>query len=172
MHPNDGLLVILILLLSSSVCAQSLSPIEPIRLNSERRFSAQTVQPANLTIVAERHVQFRSVNFQTGVIELFNFDSADIDLSGWRLCSHDFDERRRYTSPVGLSGVTIEAGTSLFVHLNDDAPAGDADAINRSALGDDTLTGGEGNDELHGGSGTDTATDSGEVAESGIEISN
>lgn len=37
--------------------------------------------------------------------------------------------------------------------------------------GDDMLCGGEGNDELHGGSGIDTATDSGEVAESGIENS-
>lgn len=36
-------------------------------------------------------------------------------------------------------------------------------------LGDDTLTGGQGNDELHGGAGIDTATDTGEAGESGIE---
>lgn len=35
--------------------------------------------------------------------------------------------------------------------------------------GDDTLTGGQGNDELHGGGGIDTATDTGEAGESGIE---
>ena len=83
----------------------------------------------------EREVQIRSVDFDLGIIELFNFSSADFDLSGWRFCSHDFDEARRYTSASGLNGVTIESETSVFIHFNDDAPAGDSDRVNRSDLG-------------------------------------
>ena len=69
-----------------------------------------------------------------GVIEIFNFSAQDIDLSGWRFCSHDFDQQRRYTAPAGLSGVVIESRTSVRIYLNNDAPAGNADAINGSQL--------------------------------------
>ncbi|MEO1585445.1 MAG: GC-type dockerin domain-anchored protein [Planctomycetota bacterium] len=84
---------------------------------------------------SERDVQIRSVDFDAGVIELFNFSSIDFDLSGWRFCSHDFDQARRYTAAAGFDGVTIESNTSVFVHFNNDAPANDADRINRSMLG-------------------------------------
>lgn len=84
---------------------------------------------------AGRSVQMRSVDFDAGIIELFNFDRADVELNGWRFCSHDFNEQRRYTAASGFAGVTIESNTALFVHFNDDAPAGDPDRINRSALG-------------------------------------
>ncbi|MEL6498139.1 MAG: GC-type dockerin domain-anchored protein [Planctomycetota bacterium] len=82
-----------------------------------------------------RGVQVRSVNFDTGVIELFNFDGADADLSGWRFCSHDFDQARRYTAPGGLDGSVIESDTSFFIHFNNDAPAADPDRVNRTDLG-------------------------------------
>ncbi len=81
-----------------------------------------------------RAVQIASVDFNTGVLELHNFDASDIDLDGWRFCSHDFDEARRYTAPTGLDGITIEAGTSVFIHFNNDAPA-DPDRVNSSSLG-------------------------------------
>lgn len=86
-------------------------------------------------IIVKRDVQFVSVDFVTGVIELFNFGPVDIPLDGWRFCSHDFSAGLRYTSSSGLNGVTIEAGTSLFVHFNNDAPGADPDRINRSSLG-------------------------------------
>ncbi len=82
-----------------------------------------------------RQVQIRSVDFEDGIIELFNFGEFDEDLTGWRFCSHDFDQGFRYTSSVGFNGVTIETGTSVFVHFNNDAPGGDPDRINRSTLG-------------------------------------
>ncbi|MEO1008872.1 MAG: GC-type dockerin domain-anchored protein [Planctomycetota bacterium] len=83
----------------------------------------------------DRQVQIRSVDFGTGVIELFNFAATDVDLSGWRFCSHDFNEARRYSGSGGLNGVTIEAGTSVFIHFDDDAPAGDPDRLDRASLG-------------------------------------
>ncbi len=82
---------------------------------------------------SNRQVQVLSVDFDTSVIELFNFAEVDVDLTGWRFCTHDFNEVRRYTSAAGLTGVTIEAGTSIFIHHANDAPA-DPDRINRSTL--------------------------------------
>lgn len=83
----------------------------------------------------ERSVQIRSVDFDAGIIELFNFAGSDQSLAGWRFCTHDFNEQRRYTASSGFTGVTIEAGTSVFVHFNNDAPGGDPDRVNRSSLG-------------------------------------
>ncbi|MFK7961671.1 MAG: hypothetical protein AB8G96_14235 [Phycisphaerales bacterium] len=82
-----------------------------------------------------RNVQFQTIDFTAGTITLVNFDDQTIDLTGWRFCSHDFDQERQYSGAGGLSGVMIEAGTTLTVHLNNDAPAGDPDAINRSSVG-------------------------------------
>ncbi len=90
---------------------------------------------ATASAQTNRAVQLRSVDFDRGLIEVFNFGTTDADLSGWRFCSFDEDQSFRYSSIGGLNGVTIEAGTSLFVHFNNDAPAGDADRINRSAVG-------------------------------------
>lgn len=83
----------------------------------------------------EREVQIRSIDFESQTIELFNFADTDQSLSGWRFCSHDFDQSRRYTAANGLNGVTIQGGTSVFIHFNNDAPGGDPDRINRTALG-------------------------------------
>ncbi len=83
---------------------------------------------------APRDVQIRSVNFATGVVELFNFGRTDESLGGWRFCTHDENEALRYSGFAGLNGVTIEAGTSFFIHFNNDAPGG-SDSINRSTVG-------------------------------------
>jgi len=91
--------------------------------------------PAIASAQLERQVQIRSIDFATGVIELHNFAGSDIDLSGWRFCSHDFDDARRYSGSGGFDGVVIEAGTSVSIYFNDDAPAGDPDSINRADLG-------------------------------------
>ncbi|MEO1129083.1 MAG: dockerin type I domain-containing protein [Planctomycetota bacterium] len=89
---------------------------------------------APATMAAERDVQIRSIDFDNGLIELFNFGATDVDLTGWRFCTHDFNQQRRYTAAGGFNAVTIEAGTSVFVHFNNDAPA-NSDAIDRSTLG-------------------------------------
>ncbi|MEM1424639.1 MAG: hypothetical protein AAGH64_11635, partial [Planctomycetota bacterium] len=83
----------------------------------------------------ERAVQIRSVDFQTGVIELFNFGVSPLALDGWRFCTHDFNQSRVYTGPNGFTGVTVGAGASGFVHVNNDAPTGDASRVNASSLG-------------------------------------
>ncbi|MEM9382497.1 MAG: hypothetical protein AAGB93_21265 [Planctomycetota bacterium] len=84
---------------------------------------------------AERSVQIRSVDFDTQIIELFNYGSADVALDGWQFCSFDDNEGFVYTNPGGLNGVTIEAGTPVFVHFGNDAPAGDPDRIDRNVVG-------------------------------------
>lgn len=90
--------------------------------------------PGESPATGERAVQIRSIDFTTGIIELFNFGATDEDLTGWRFCTHDFDQARRYTGAGGFTGTTIEAGTSLFIHFNNDAPGGDPDRLNRSSL--------------------------------------
>ena len=83
----------------------------------------------------ERYVQLRGVDFTDGIIELFNFGDVDVALDGWRFCSHDFDQERRYTAPNGFDGTSISAGGSVFVHFNNDAPLDTANRINRADLG-------------------------------------
>ncbi|MEM9481003.1 MAG: hypothetical protein AAGA58_15225 [Verrucomicrobiota bacterium] len=87
-----------------------------------------------------RDVQIRSVDFDNGIVELYNFGPSAVDLDGWRFCTHDENEDRRYSSSSGLNGETIEAGTSLFIYFNNDAPGGgDSDNLNRSSLGNFAL---------------------------------
>ena len=76
--------------------------------------------PAELT-GADRDIQIRSVDFETQVIELFNFGSVAEDLSGWRFCTHDESERLRYSGGTGLNGVSIAPSDSLFIHFANDA---------------------------------------------------
>lgn len=91
----------------------------------------EVVAPAGID---EKDIQIRSVDFDAGVVEFFNYGDDDQDLSGWRTCTHDFDEVRRYSSTTGFNGVMIEAGTSIFLHYNNDAPVG-PDNHNISAIG-------------------------------------
>lgn len=78
-------------------------------------------------------IQVRSVNFTSGVLELYNFGAASQALDGWRFCSHDEDQVRRYSGSTGLNGRSIASNESLFVHFNNDASA--ANEINISAMG-------------------------------------
>lgn len=82
-----------------------------------------------------RNIQFQTVDFVKGTFTLVNFSSQALDLTGWRFCTHNYVSRRRYTGSSGLNGVTIPAGETLTVHVNNDAPVGDPAAINRSVLG-------------------------------------
>ena len=81
-----------------------------------------------------RKTQIRSVDFENGVIELFNFGDVDQPLDGWRFCTHRSGGGTfRYSDAAGLNGLTVEAGTSLAIHLNDDAPGGD-DSVDLSTV--------------------------------------
>ena len=92
-----------------------------------------TLSVFNLIHAAPRDVQIRSIDFTTGVVELFNFGTTDEILDGYRFCTHDEDQNLQYSSATGLNGVTITAGSSLFIHFNNDASG--ANQINISALG-------------------------------------
>ena len=83
----------------------------------------------------KRAVQIREVNIAQGVVEFFNFSDVDVPLDGWSICTHNEAEARFYTDETALNGVTLEAGTSIFVHYGDDAPVNDADRFNASSLG-------------------------------------
>lgn len=83
---------------------------------------------------AERDIQIRSIDLQNAVIELFNFGTTDESLDRWQFCTQDDNQTRVYSSFSGLNGVTIEAGTSFFIHFNNDAPGG-PDSRNASQVG-------------------------------------
>ena len=93
------------------------------------------VEPIGGLATGPQLIQFRSIDFEDGLIEVHNFGDTAVDLTGWRFCSHDTDQERRYTSAGGLNGRTLAAGASFVVHFNNDAPGGDPDAVNRSDLG-------------------------------------
>jgi hypothetical protein len=87
------------------------------------------------TLNAVDEIQFRSVNFDDNVVELFNFGNAPVSLNGWRFCTHDENQIRQYSSSSGLNGVTIAAGASLFVYWDNNAPMEDANNINLTSIG-------------------------------------
>ena len=80
-----------------------------------------------------RQIQIRNIDFANQTVEIHNFGTADQDLSGWRFCTHDESEVRRYSDTVGFSGVTLPAGESLFLMYDNDASA--SNEFNISALG-------------------------------------
>ena len=85
-------------------------------------------------VAAPRDVMIRSIDTVNRILELHNFGSGDEDLSGYQFCSHDENQILEYSSASGLNGANIEAGTSIFVHFNNDAPA-DPDHLNISSMG-------------------------------------
>lgn len=74
------------------------------------------------------------MDFDNEIVELYNYGKVDQDLTGWRTCTHDFDQVRRYSAASGLNGVMIEAGTSVYIHYNNDAPV-DPDRLNITTIG-------------------------------------
>ena len=98
---------------------------------------AQTVT-AQITVPA-RFVQIRSVDLNRSVLELFNSGTTSQSLNGWRFCTHDEDEVRRY-SGSGLNSFTLQSQQSLFVHFNNDADLANAQEINISTIGGNFAT--------------------------------
>ena len=103
-------------------------------MNRNAAAALSMLAATGMAMGAERDVKFSSFDIANGVIELYNFGSTPQDLSGWRFCSQNSTVVLRYSSAGGFNGMSIGAGESLFVHLNNDAPA-DPDRINYSALG-------------------------------------
>jgi hypothetical protein len=81
-----------------------------------------------------RDIQIVNMILDDAVVHLFNFGLDPVDLDGWRFCTQSTTQVRRYTGTTGFDGSTMNAGESLFIHLNDDAPAV-ANHINVSSLG-------------------------------------
>ena len=71
----------------------------------------------------ERNIQIRSVDLDTSVLEVHNFGATLQPLDGWRFCSHSNAQARRYTGTAALNGVSIAPGGSLYIHMDNDAPA-------------------------------------------------
>ena len=93
-------------------------------------------QTATAQIVSTpRFVQIRSVDLTTSVLELFNSGTDSQSLAGWRFCTHDEDQVRRYSAPAGLNSFTLDSGQSLFIHFNNNADPADAQAVNVSTIG-------------------------------------
>lgn len=77
-----------------------------------------------------RTVQIRTVDFERQSIEVHNFGVDDQPLDGWRFCSHDEDQVRRYSDVPAFNGFTLLAGESLFLMYNNDASASNEFNIN------------------------------------------
>jgi len=52
------------------------------------------------SVHAVDEIQFKSVDFQNNVVELFNFGNSQVGLDGWRFCTHDENQTRQYSIPV------------------------------------------------------------------------
>ena len=70
--------------------------------------------PASGLLGAARDIQFKSINFVTSVVEMHNYGTTSQSLAGWRFCTHDENQIRRYSSTTGLNAVSIAAGESLL----------------------------------------------------------
>ncbi|MCC5824156.1 MAG: lamin tail domain-containing protein [Phycisphaerales bacterium] len=80
-----------------------------------------------------RVVQFASIDLDAAVIELRNYGSDPVDLTGWQFCTSNPFSLLLYTTG-GLDGRVLAPGESLFFHAENDAPV-DPDRINVSTLG-------------------------------------
>ncbi len=89
---------------------------------------------AGSAVAANRDVQFARFDVPNRIMELHNFGTETVNLDGWRFCSHSGNQIRRYSSAGGFDGLSIDAGESLFIYLNNNAPD-DANAFDASDIG-------------------------------------
>lgn len=88
-----------------------------------------------IAVAAERDVQFTNIDTEAQVFTLQNTGVDPVDLDGWRFCSHNTSQVRRYTAPSGLNGLTLQPGDELKIHLDNDAPFGDPLVIDGFSIG-------------------------------------
>jgi len=84
---------------------------------------------------AERDVQIVSVDTVSGVFTITNTGQETTSLAGWRFCSHNTSQVRRYTSPIGLVDFELAPNATITIHLNNDADAGNTSQVNASDIG-------------------------------------
>jgi len=85
----------------------------------------------------ERTVQIRTVDLERQSVEIHNFGTVDRPLDGWRFCTHDEDQVRRYSDVPAFNGVVLPAGQSFFLMYSNDASA--ANEFNINTLGNFAL---------------------------------
>jgi hypothetical protein len=105
------------------------------RIHSSLLTLAMLASVSTPALAADRDVQFIIVIPESQQIVIDNTGDEPIDLSGWRFCTHNTSVVRRYTSPSGLNGVTIEPNVNLVIHMLNDAPADLDNHMNVSDLG-------------------------------------
>ena len=94
--------------------------------------SAQSV--FSVATVIDRGVQFTEVDFVNSTLTLTNLNGADsVDLSGWRFCSHDDNQMRRYSAAAGLNGISLAPNETLVVEFG--AVSGGPGTIGIGAIG-------------------------------------
>ena len=92
-------------------------------------------QSFGVATTTQRGIQIVEVNFDQSTITLRNFSGSSVSLNGWRFCTHDIDQVRRYSGSTGLNGITLNTDDKLVLYFLNDAPPSDSSAINISALG-------------------------------------
>ena len=73
--------------------------------------------------------------FPDSSITLFNLSEQDVDLTGWRLCTHNSTQSNVYSDPHALDGIVMPANRSLSIRLQNDANPDSILRINASDLG-------------------------------------
>jgi hypothetical protein len=84
--------------------------------------------------VVERGIQFTEVDFVNSTMTLTNLNENEaVSLSGWRFCSHDENQTRRYSSRNGLNNLTLMPAQTLVIEFG--SASGDLGTIGIGALG-------------------------------------
>jgi hypothetical protein len=86
-------------------------------------------------VAGERDLQFSVIVPDSQVIALFNSGDEPIALDGWRFCTHNTSQVRRYTSSSAFNGITVPASSSISVHLQNNANPEIPTQFNASDLG-------------------------------------
>lgn len=105
-----------------------------IRITLQDQSFGELHSAADYEVMNARTVQIRSVDFTTGVLEFYNFGTVDVSLSKWTMCTSNQFAVGGYSATNGFTGKTIEAGTSFYLHYNDDCPGG-PDCLNITDTG-------------------------------------
>ena len=110
-------------------CLNGLWTPKPCLQNVNLRFCA----PRGFLAVQTSPEWLCPLRFTYLCVDTPNFGPLAEDLTLWRFCSADEDQRRRYSSNNGFDGVSIGPGESVFIHFNDDAPD-EPNALNITSL--------------------------------------
>lgn len=89
----------------------------------------------SLAMGAPRDVQIVSVDTVSRVFTVTNTGEETTSLAGWRFCSHNSSQVRRYTSPIGLVNLELAPHARITIHLNNDADAGNSSQVNATEIG-------------------------------------